>query len=116
MNIHNFKQLIVWQKSMLLVQEVYFLTKSFPKSELYALASQMQRSAVSIPSNISEGHRRNHKNEFVQFLGIALGSAAELETQVLIAEKLYSTIEYSVTKGLLDEIQRMLSVMIRNLK
>ena len=112
----NFKELQVWQKSMELVSEVYKLTKLFPKQEVYALASQMQRSAVAIPSNIAEGHRRNHKLEFIQFLGIALGSAAELETQILISEEQYPDFEYKKAKDLLNEVQSMLVVMIKKLK
>lgn len=101
---------------MQLVDEIYKVTKQFPKNEVYALASQMQRSAVSVPSNIAEGHRRNHKAEFIQFLGIALGSAAELETQVLIAEKQYSSLDYNAAKVLIDEVQKMLFVMINNMR
>ncbi len=116
MAISNFKQLIVWQKAMQLVDEVYGITQQFPKNELYALASQMQRAAVAIPSNIAEGNRRNHKPEYIQFLGIALGSAAELETQVLISEKQYGKIDYKNAKDLLEEVQKMLVTIIRNLK
>ena len=116
MQIQNFKQLIVWQKGMQLVSEIYKITKQFPKSEVYALAGQMQRAAVAIPSNIAEGHRRNHKPEFIQFLGIALGSAAELETQILIAEQEYPECNYNQAKVLVDEVQRMLNVIINKLK
>jgi four helix bundle protein len=116
MEVKNFKELVVWQKGMDLVREIYKITKQFPKSEMYALASQMQRSAIAIPSNVAEGHRRNHKLEYVQFLGIALGSAAELETQILIAEEQYSDFDYVKTKGLVDEIQRMLNTLIIKLK
>lgn len=101
---------------MLLVDEIYKITRCFPKSEVYALASQMQRSAVTIPSNIAEGHRRNHTLEYIQFLGIALGSAAELETQILIAEKQYGELNYKTAKDLNEEVQKMLFVMIKNLK
>lgn len=116
MPVSNFKQLIVWQKSMLLVDEIYKITRSFPKNEVYALASQMQRAAVAIPSNIAEGYRRNHKLEYVQFLGIALGSAAELETQILVSEKQYPALNYKIAESLIEEIQKMLFVMIKNLK
>ncbi len=116
MEVKNFKDLIVWQKSMELVDEVYIITKRFPKSETYALAGQMQRAAVGIPSNIAEGHRRNHKPEYIQFLGIALGSAAELETQTLIVEKQYPEFDYTKIKILLDEVQRMLNTLIWKLK
>lgn len=82
------KDLIVWQKAMDLVEEVYKLTDTMPKTELYGLTSQIRRSAISIPSNIAEGAARNHNKEFVQFLYVALGSIAELETQLLLAERL----------------------------
>lgn len=112
----NFKELQVWQKSMRLVSGIYSITKKFPTSETYALASQMQRAAVAIPSNIAEGHRRNHKQEYIQFLGIALGSAAELETQVLIAEEQYRNNNYEEVKALLYEVQAMLNSLIRKLQ
>lgn len=116
MKIQNFKELIVWQKSMLLVSEIYRVTKGFPKFETYALASQMQRAAVAIPSNIAEGYKRNHKPEFIQFLGIANASSAELETQLLIAKTEYSEIDYIRAESLLNEVQRMLHSMIMKLK
>ena len=86
--MNSYKELIVWQRSIDLVIQIYKVTKAFPKEEMYGLTSQMQRVAVSIPSNIAEGHERNSSKEFVQFLYISRGSLAELETQVLIAEKL----------------------------
>lgn len=70
-----------------LVDEIYIITRQFPKSETYALASQMQRAAVAIPSNMAEGSKRNHTLEFIQFLGISNASAAELETQLLISKR-----------------------------
>ena len=84
----NFKELMVWQKAIDLVTEIYKITRAFPKEEVFGLVSQMQRAAVSIPSNIAEGHERNSEKEFAQFLCIARGSLAELETQIIIAEKL----------------------------
>ena len=86
--IKNFQDLRIWQKSIEVVKDIYILTKKFPKEELYGLTSQMRRSAVSIPSNIAEGFRRYHNKEYKQFLYIALGSCAELETQIIIANKL----------------------------
>ena len=74
--VNSYKDLLVWQKGMQLVKELYLLTDKFPKDELYGLTSQMQRAAVAIPSNIAEGYLRNHRKEYVQFLSIALGSAA----------------------------------------
>ena len=84
----SYKELIVWQKSIQLVIDIYKLTKIFPKEETYGLSSQMQRAVVSIPSNIAEGNDRNSSKEFSQFLRIARGSLAELETQIIISEKI----------------------------
>ena len=86
--IKNFKDLRIWQESIRLVKDIYVLTKKFPKDEIYGLTSQMRRCAVSIPSNIAEGFRRYHNKEYKQFLHIALGSCAELETQIIIANEL----------------------------
>lgn len=80
--------MLVWEKSIQLVTDIYRLTKTFPKEEIYGLISQMQRAAVSIPSNIAEGNERNSKKEFIHFLHIARGSLAELETQIIISERL----------------------------
>jgi four helix bundle protein len=86
--MRSYKELIVWQKSITLVTEVYAHTKDFPREEIYGLTSQLRRSAVSIPSNIAEGQGRATKGEFVQFLCHARGSLFELETQIVIAAKL----------------------------
>jgi len=86
--IKSFKDLKIWQKGIEIVKDVYTITRSFPNEEMYGLTSQMRRSAVSIPSNVAEGFRRFHNKEFAQFLHIAFGSAAELETQLIIAEEL----------------------------
>ena len=86
--IKNFQDLRIWQIGIEVVKDIYILTKKFPKEELYGLTSQMRRSAVSIPSNIAEGFRRYHNKEYKQFLYIALGSCAELETQIIIANEL----------------------------
>ncbi|MBC8460019.1 MAG: four helix bundle protein [Deltaproteobacteria bacterium] len=79
------KDLVVWQNAITLVTEIYQVSKLFPKEELYGLTSQLRRSAVSIPSNISEGAARNHSKEFIHYLYISLGSIAELETQLIIS-------------------------------
>jgi four helix bundle protein len=86
-NIRGFKELQVWQKAMNLADQIYSLTDNFPQIEMYGLASQIRRSAVSIPSNIAEGCARNGTKEFIQFLGIAKGSLAELETRLLLARR-----------------------------
>ncbi len=83
--ISHFKQLRVWQRGIDVVDKIYQVTESFPKHERYNLVSQMCRSAVSVPSNIAEGFKRYHNKEFKQFLFIAQGSIAELETQIYIA-------------------------------
>ena len=80
-----YKNLEAWKHSMQLVKEIYILTKSFPKEEMYALSSQIKRAAVSVPSNIAEGSGRNYKKDTIQFLHIARGSLYETETQVEIA-------------------------------
>ncbi len=116
MYVESFKQLIVWQKSIELVKIIYAITKRFPPSELYGLTSQMRRSSISIPSNIAEGKKRKTKKDFVQFLRIADGSAAELETQIIIAKDLYQPINFSQSQNILTEIQKMLFTMINKLE
>lgn len=116
--ITSYKELLVWKKSMELVKILYLLTEQFPKNEIYGLASQMQRAAVAIPSNIAEGYLRSHKKEYLQFLSIALSSAAELETQILICKSLpkFNKLNLSETQSLLTEIMKMLYVMIERIK
>lgn len=113
----NFKELMVWQKAIDLVTEIYKITRAFPKEEVFGLVSQMQRAAVSIPSNIAEGHERNSDKEFAQFLCIARGSLAELETQIIIAEKLsYITNEQRI--NILNncyEIGRMINGLLKKI-
>ena len=115
--IHSHKELLVWQRSMQLVKEVYLLTEKLPKSELFGLTSQMRRSAVSIPSNIAEGRRRFHKKEFIQFLTIAYASGAELETQIEIVKSLPfgEKLDYTNSDSLLLETMKMLNKMISSL-
>jgi four helix bundle protein len=88
MGSRSYKDLIVWQKSIALCKLVYLTCESFPKSELFGLTSQMKRAAVSVASNIAEGQARQHVREFRQFLAMANGSLAELDTQRIIAEEL----------------------------
>ena len=106
----SYKELIVWQKAMDLVVEVYRLVKLLPREELYALSDQMRRSAVSIPSNIAEGHTRNSTKEYIQFLSIAKGSNAELQTQLSICSRLgyLSDEQISKANSLSDEIDRII--------
>lgn len=86
----SYRQLKVWQDSFALAKNIYVLCSKLPSSEKYGLASQIQRSAVSIPSNIAEGQQRNGPNEFRQFIGIARGSAAELSTQLMLVQEVYN--------------------------
>lgn len=86
--MHNIKELKIWNRAIDLTVEVYRATDNFPKQEMYGLTSQIRRSAVSIPSNIAEGAGRNSDNEFKHFLGIASGSSYELQTQLIISNRL----------------------------
>jgi len=115
--IKEFKDLKIWQKGIEIVSDIYILTKKFPKEELYDLTSQIRRSAISIPSNTAEGFRRYHNKEYKQFLYIALGSCAELETQITIAKNLkYITKEKEIElTEKLDHICRMTSNLIKKL-
>ncbi len=115
--IHSYKGLIVWQKAVELSVKTYELTERFPKEETYGLISQMRRAAVSIPSNIAEGRTRGTKKDFLQFLRVAHGSCAELETQMEIAKRISKvrSLDYSEMHSLLNEVERMLRAMIRTL-
>ena len=115
MYIESYKQLKVWQRAMELVREIYKVTDKFPKSELYGLVSQMRRCAISVPSNIAEGYKRRNLGEYIQFLGIADASAAELETQIIIAKDIYTEINFKKAENFLEEIQKMLITMIKKL-
>ncbi len=116
--MHAYKELIVWQKSMQLAKLIYELTNRFPSHELYGLCSQMRRCSVSVPSNIAEGSGRQSKKEFQQFLSIAMGSATELETQILLARNLSYVDEKAVqfVLGLVDEVQKMLYHLVKKLR
>jgi len=104
------KDLIVWQKSINLVVELYRLTTLFPSEERFGLVSQMRRCSVSIPSNIAEGYARKNRKENAQFINIAYGSAIELDTQIIISKKLnfINNDQWIKVESLLDEILRML--------
>src|SRR5438067_10025344 len=110
MGSRSYKDLVVWQNSIALCKLVYMTCESFPRSELYGLASQMKRAAVSVASNIAEGQARQHLGEFRQFLAVANGSLAELATQRIIAEelKLIDAIRSSELDALITEITKML--------
>ena len=108
--MHNFKKLDVWVKSMDLVTEIYQLTNAFPNHERFGLISQMQRSAVSIPSNIAEGSAKSSNKDFSRFLEMSIGSSFELETQLILATNLkYLDSENSITiQNKISEIQKMI--------
>jgi len=109
--IKHFKELKVWQKGIEIVKDIYEITKLFPKEEMYGLTSQMRRSAISIPSNIAEGFKRYHTKEYKQFLYIALGSIAELETQIVITKEvgLLEDLMMDAMNEKLDHTSKMLS-------
>ncbi len=116
--MHQFKELLIWKKSRVFCAEIYAITSSFPNDEKFGITNQLRRAAVSIPSNIAEGSSRNSNKDFSRFLEIAIGSAYEIETQLLIAsdlgfvksDKLETIIEQ------LEEIIKMISKFRSNLK
>lgn|SRR5579859_752179 len=115
--VTSYRDLIVWKKAIDLVIAVYRCTETFPKQETYGLVSQLRRAAVSVPSNVAEGHGRVSTGEFRQFLGHALGSLVEIETQIEIAGRL-SYIGSDASREILrrtDEIGRMLNGLMRSL-
>ena len=109
------KDLDVWKKGMELVRAIYAATRAFPASEVYGLTSQMQRAAVSIPSNIAEGAARGTNNEFIRFLRISLGSLAELETQTILAQDLSYIRDSSALLKDIEDIRRLTLGLIRHL-
>lgn len=114
----SYKELKVWQKGFACVSRIYKLTATFPQTEQYGLSSQMRRAAISIPSNIAEGSQRTSDKEFANFLLIARGSIAELETQILLAIDL-QFVSLKNVQGILDEldeISRMLHSFFSKLK
>lgn len=114
LNMNSYKELTVYQKSIQLCVDIYKITDKFPRSELYSLTSHVRRCVVSIPSNIAEGQKRGHKSEYIQFLRIAYGSGAELETQLLIAFKIdyLKDNEFNNLNNKLEEIMKMLNKLI----
>ena len=117
MVVQSYRDLIAWQKAMDLVPAVYSCTQTFPKTETYGLVSQLRRAAVSVPSNIAEGHARQSTGEFRQFLGHASGSLMEIETQILIAERL-GYVDSTRSIALLErtaEIGKILNGLLRAL-
>ena len=116
--VKTYRDLLIWQKSMILVTKVYNTSKKFPNDEAYGLTSQIRRCAISIPSNLAEGYGRNSTNEYVRFLRIATGSLYELQTQMEISFNLHyiDRSEFDELYEQSREIERMLSSLIRKLK
>jgi len=114
----SFRDLIVWQRSMQLTVAVYGLTKDFPREELYGLTSQIRRAAVSLPSNIAEGHGRLGTQEYRHFLGIARASNFELQTQLELARrlKLGSLQSIGEAEGLSHEVGKMLYAILQSIE
>ncbi|MDH5035232.1 MULTISPECIES: four helix bundle protein [Chryseobacterium] len=111
-------ELIVWNKSVDLVTEIYSVTTIFPKEELYGLTSQIRRASISVPSNIAEGHSRRSTSDYLQFLKIARGSCAELETQLIISKNLsyLSSEKFKILIEKTSEISKMLNAIITKLQ
>jgi four helix bundle protein len=116
--IKTFKDLVVWQEAMNLVEMIYLQTKTFPKEEMYGLTSQIRRAAVSIPANIAEGNGRRSRKEYLRFLSVANGSIKELETHLLIAERL-SFLPKEISEQIqaqLRSVGRLLTALRKSLK
>ena len=114
----SYRDLVVWQKGIILTKMVYHLTAKFPSEEKFGLISQLRRATVSIPSNIAEGQARNTTGEFIQFLSHAEGSAAEVDTQLYLSTELgyLSAEDAAPSLSMIDEIRRMLNALRRRLK
>lgn len=114
----NFKELLVWQKAILFVTDIYKVTEYFPETEKFGLASQLRRAAVSIPSNIAEGNSRRSSADYLQFLKISRGSSAEVETQLITSQNLnYTTAEdHEKLNNQITEISKMLNGLINSIK
>ncbi len=114
--VKNHKDLDVWKFSMDLVEEIYRVSGKFPSSEMYGLTSQIRRAAVSVPSNIAEGAARQGHKEFIQFLYISLGSLSEVETQVMLAQRLYYLTDIHALLDMITKIKKMLNGLISHQK
>jgi four helix bundle protein len=114
----GFKDLFAWQRAMQMVRAVYELTAQFPTAERFGLSGQMRRAAISVPSNIAEGYGRVTTGEFIQFLGHARGSSAEVETQLIIAKDLHFSSDETIddAERLCFEVSRLLTELMRSLK
>ena len=110
--VKTHKDLDVWKRGMSLVEQIYMVTKKFPKEEIYGLTSQLRRASVSFPSNIAEGAARSSIKEYIQFLYIAVGSLSEIETQVIIADKL----GYFSADEMLEEVESLRKMTLSFIK
>ena len=115
MATHDFRDLLVWQRAIIYAKSVYQITSQLPKTELYALSDQLKRAAISVPSNIAEGQKRYGTKETIHFTAIALGSLAELQTQLILVEQIYGIATTPLVKEA-DEIGGMLTALIKSLK
>ena len=116
--MHNFKELIIWQKARSLVKDVYVLAATFPNTEKYGITSQIQRAVVSIPANIAEGSGRGSNKDFSRFLDIAISSAFELETEIILSFDLLfiNEQEFNTILPKIQEVQKMLYSFKHQLK
>ncbi|MBD2681742.1 MULTISPECIES: four helix bundle protein [Nostoc] len=110
----SYRNQFIWQRAVQLAINCYKFTRLFPQSELYGLTSQIRRSSVSVASNIAEGYGRRSKQEYVQFLHIALGSLRELDTQLIIAKEV-DLVEKNLFTPLLNEVEEMQSILVASL-
>ncbi len=115
MKKHNFREIKIWQEALLMVKEVYLFSSKLPKEEKYGITSQINRYAVSIPSNIAEGSGRTTNKEFVRFLEIAISSSYELETQLILAEELFDLSSVELIKNL-NALQNRIGGFTRQIK
>jgi four helix bundle protein len=118
LGMENYKELKVWQKSVSLCIELYGIVKKFPENERYGLITQIQRASTSVPANIAEGWGRGSTKEYIQFLHIARGSLMELETHLIIAQKLsyIDTVNANIFQRYIEEIGKMINQLINSLK
>jgi len=116
--IRSYRDLEVWTKARQLVKQIYQLSKKFPREELYALTAQLHRAAVSVPSNIAEGHSRLSTKDYINFISMAIGSLAEVDTQVLLAQDLEYVTEKDCTdvNESIQRLQQMLHKLRSSLK
>jgi four helix bundle protein len=113
----SYQEILVWQQSMDLVTDIYSTTKAWPKDELFGLTSQVRRAATSIPANIAEGYGRENRGSYLQFLRIAQGSLKELETHLLIAERVGVAAKDKIAPLLLrvESVGKLLRLLLRKL-